>query len=238
MALVGISAVTSLVIGLVLYYFAGNRLVAIERDLLVQRSETANAGAEDILEGLRSPEDRTLPPPDTYAEELVQQVAQSTGLGVLYIGPNGKPLAARSEPLDEQNGLGESRPPEEAYERLNLTEGIVDRALRSPDGGRLVPRRGALRYIAVRPLTGSGGNPQGVMVYNSPQDKLDQTLTSLRYRILGAIGASILLAAAGSLLISREITRPLSKTPGRRYKSRLGRLRPRCRWSAKTNWAK
>ena len=212
MALVAISAITSLVIGLVLYYFAGTRLVAIERDLLVQRSETANAGAEDFLEGVRSPEDRALPEPDTYAEELVRQVAQSTGLGVLYIGPDGEPLAARTEPRDTQNGLGESVTPEEAYERLNLTEDIVNRALRSPDGGRLVPRRGDLRYIAIRPLAGSEGNLQGVMVYNSPQDKLDQTLTSLRYGILGAIGASILLAAAGSLLLSREITRPLSKT--------------------------
>ena len=122
MALVGISAVTSLVIGLVLYYFAGNRLVTIEKELLIQRSETANSGAEDFLEGLRSPEDRSLPAPDTYAEELVQQVAQSTGLGVLYVGPDGEPLAARSELQGEGNGLGESLDPEEAYKRLNLDE--------------------------------------------------------------------------------------------------------------------
>ncbi|HZY64364.1 MAG TPA: ATP-binding protein [Rubrobacteraceae bacterium] len=205
MALVGISAVTSLVIGLVLYYFAGNRLVEIERDLLAQRSSTANAGAEDFLEGLRNPRDRTLPEPDTYAEELVQQVAQSTGLGVLYVGPNGEPLAAR-------NGLGDALPPEEAYDRTGLTEETVDRVLRSSSGGRLIPRSGPLRYIAVWPLAGSDGTSQGVMVYNSPQDELDQTLAFLRYGILGAIGTSILLAAAGSLLLSREITRPLSKT--------------------------
>ncbi len=212
MALVGISAVTSLVIGLVLYYFAGNRLVAIERDLLIQRSETANAGAEDFLEGLRDPQDRSLPAPDTYADELVQQVAQQTGLGVLYVGPNGQPLVAKSEPLEARNILGESLNPEQAYARLNLTENLVDRSLRSTDSGRLVPRRGSLRYIAIRPLTGSEGSSQGLMIYNSPQDKLNQTLAYLRYGILGAIGASILLEAGASLLLSREITRPLSKT--------------------------
>lgn len=213
MALVGISAVTSLVIGLVLYYFAENRLVAIERDLLIQRSATANASAENFLEGLRSPEERNLPAPETYAEALVQQVARSTGLGVLYIGPNGEPLAARSEPSGVGNGgVGETLGPEEAYERLNLTEETVDTALQSPEGGRLVPRGGSLRYIAIRPLAGSDGTLQGIMIYNSPQDALDRTLNSLRYGILGAIGASILLAAGASLLLAREITRPLSKT--------------------------
>jgi two-component system OmpR family sensor kinase/two-component system phosphate regulon sensor histidine kinase PhoR len=78
LALVGISSVTSLVIGLVLYYFAEQRLVDAETDLLVQRSRTANAGAGDFLEGLRNPEDQTLPPPDTYAEELVRSVSAST----------------------------------------------------------------------------------------------------------------------------------------------------------------
>ncbi|CAN5652697.1 hypothetical protein BH24ACT22_BH24ACT22_03090 [soil metagenome] len=212
MALVGISAVTSLVIGLVLYYFAGNRLVAIERDLLIQRSETANVGAEDFLEGQRNPDDRTLPAPDTFAEELVQQVAQPTGLRVLYIGPNGEPLAARSEPMNADDSLGEPMNPQTAYEQFDLTESLVDRALSSVDKGLLVPRSGSLRYIAIRPLTGAEGSSQGIMVYNSPQDKLDQTLDYLRYGILGAIGTSILLAAAASLLLTREITRPLSNT--------------------------
>ncbi len=212
MALVGISAVTLLVIGLVLYYFAGNRLVAIEEDLLIQRSETANAGAEDFLEGLRDPQNRSLPAPDTFAEELVQQVAQPTGLGVLYIGPDGEPLAARSEPLDTEDSIGESLNPEEAYERLDLSEDLVDRSLQSPENGLLVPRGSSLRYIAIRPLTSSEGSSQGIVVYNSPQDNLNQTLAYLRYGILGAIGTSILLAAGASLLLSREITRPLSKT--------------------------
>lgn len=212
MALVGISAVTSLVIGLVLYYFAGNRLIDIERELLIQRSDTANAGAEDFLEGLRDPEDRTLPEPDTYARELVRQVAQSTGLGVLYIGPSGEPLAARSDPVAGEDGLGESIPPEEAYRRLNLSEDLVNKVLGSNANGRLVPREGPLRYIAMRPLTGSEGVSQGIMVYNSTQEQLNQTLAYLRYGILGAIGASILLAAGASLLLAQEITRPLSKT--------------------------
>src|SRR5918995_5918242 len=84
-ALVGISSVTSLIIGLVLYYFAQDRMVMAENTLLEQRSRTANAGARDFLEGLRNPEDQTLPPPDAYAEELVQAVADPTGLEVPYI---------------------------------------------------------------------------------------------------------------------------------------------------------
>ncbi|CAN5852664.1 hypothetical protein BH23ACT11_BH23ACT11_09300 [soil metagenome] len=212
MALVGISAVTSLVIGLVLYYFAGNRLVAIEKELLIQRSETAHSGAEDFLEGSRNPEDRTLPAPESYAEELVKQVADTSGLGVLYLDPNGQPLAARSELRDARDGGGKSVNPEAAYERLNLKKDLVDRALKSPEDGRLVSRRGTLRYITIRPLTGSEGRLQGLLIYNSPQDQLDQTLTYLRFGILGAIATSVLLAAGASLLLSREITRPLSKT--------------------------
>src|ERR687892_277854 len=79
-ALVGISSVTSLIIGLVLYYFAQDRLIDAENTLLKQRSQTANAGAQDFLEGLRNPGDNTLPPPSTYAEQLVQSVADPTGL--------------------------------------------------------------------------------------------------------------------------------------------------------------
>jgi hypothetical protein len=62
-ALVGISATTSLVVGLVLYYFAEDRLLAEERDSLIQRSRTANASAGVFLEGLRDPEDGTFPAP-------------------------------------------------------------------------------------------------------------------------------------------------------------------------------
>ncbi len=53
MALVGISVTTSLAIGLVLYHFAQDRLLQEERESLVQRSRTANAGAGVFLEGLR-----------------------------------------------------------------------------------------------------------------------------------------------------------------------------------------
>ena len=113
MALVGVSAITSLILGLVLYYFAGSRLIEVEGSLLIQRSRTANAGAEEFLNGLRNPEDLTLPPADTYAEELVRSVADFTGLGVLYTTPDGKPLAAR----DTQ---GETVPPEEVYKTLDL----------------------------------------------------------------------------------------------------------------------
>src|SRR5919107_895878 len=111
-ALVGISSVTSLIIGLVLYYFAQDRLVREENTLLKQRSQTANAGAQDFLEGLRDPEDKALPPPPDYAEELVRAVADPTGLEVLYVGPDLEPLAAR-------DGLGNPLDPKKAYGRLD-----------------------------------------------------------------------------------------------------------------------
>ena len=41
----------------------------------------ANDGAKDFLEGLRAPEDKTIPPPPDYAEELVMAVADPTGAG-------------------------------------------------------------------------------------------------------------------------------------------------------------
>src|ERR687890_2103710 len=119
-ALVGISSVTSLIIGLVLYYFAQDRLVHEENTLLKQRSQTANAGAQDFLEGLRDPEDDTLPPPPDYAEELVRAVADPTGLEVLYLGPDMEPLAAR-------DGLGNPLDPGKAYRGLGL-DGEIERA--------------------------------------------------------------------------------------------------------------
>ena len=210
-ALVGISATTSLVIGLVLYYFAEDRLVAQERELLIQRSRTANAGAGTFLEGLRNPESGDLPAPDTYAEELVRSVADPTGLGVLYAGPDGEPLAAR-------DGAGRPASPEGAYERLGLDEEVLQRAEDSPRGaGRIVRLRGdgggrSPRYVAVWPLVGTRGAAQGVLVYDSPEKGLDETLAFLRYGILGAIGTSVLLAGAASLLLTRQITRPLSET--------------------------
>ena len=177
----------------------------IERDLLIQRSRTANADAEDFLEGLRNPEDRTLPDAGDYASELVQSVAQPTGLGVLYLGPEGQPLAAR--------GVGgNSVAPRTAYTRLQLEESTINQTLQSSDkGGTLETRSGNLRYITVWPLT-NGEDTQGVMVYNSDQSELNRTLAYLRFGILGAIGTSILLASAASLLLAREITAPLSRT--------------------------
>ncbi|MBD0354521.1 MAG: HAMP domain-containing protein [Rubrobacteraceae bacterium] len=206
MALVGISSVTSLVIGLVLYYFAQDRLVAAENNLLIQRSQTANAGARDFLEGLRNPEDQTLPPPKNYAEELVRSVADPTGLGVLYVGPNGEPLAAR-------DGRGNSLNPREARENLDLEEELLMRVSQAPRGtGQLVWSGEQSRYVTVWPLAGADGTVRGVMVYDAPEDELDQTLAYLRYGILGAILTSVLLAGAASFLLTRQITRPLSET--------------------------
>jgi signal transduction histidine kinase len=205
-ALVGISSVTSLIIGLVLYYFAQDRLVHEENTLLKQRSQTANVGAQNFLEGLRDPGDNTLPPPSTYAEELVQSVADPTGLEVLYLGPDLEPLAAR-------DGLGNPVAPAEAYRGLGLGEEELERAASSPQGeGKLVWSEGHSGYVAVWPLTASDGTVKGVLVYDVPRDELGDTLTYLRYGILGAILTSILLAGAASVLLTRQVTRPLSET--------------------------
>src|SRR5918995_4001106 len=132
MALVVISSVTSLIIGLVLYYFAQDRLVHAENTLLKQRSQTANAGAQDFLEGLREPEDETLPPSKSYSEVLVRSVADPTGLEVLYLGPDLEPLAAR-------DGLGNPLDAGEAYKGLGIGRGELEQTAASPLGeGRLV----------------------------------------------------------------------------------------------------
>jgi signal transduction histidine kinase len=204
-ALVGISAVTSLIIGLVLYYFAQNRLIDAENTLLEQRSRTANAGAQDFLEGLRNPEDQTLPPPEAYAEELVQTVADPTGLKVMYVGPDGEPLAAR-------DGLGDPRDPRRANDSLGLGEETLRRVAEARGGeGRLVWSESS-NYVAVWPLAEPGGSARGLMVYDAPQDQLKATLAYLRYGILGAILTSVLLAGAASFLLTRQVTRPLSET--------------------------
>ena len=203
-ALVGISSVTSLIIGLVLYYFAQDRLVHAENTLLKQRSQTANAGAQDFLEGLRDPEDKALPPPPDFAEELVRAVADPTGLEVLYAGPDMEPLAAR-------DGLGNPLDPKKAYGRLDKAE--LEETASSPGGeGRLVWSEGRSGYVAVWPLRTYDGTVKGVMVYHVPRDELGDTLAYLRYGILGAILTSILLAGAASLLLTRQVTRPLSET--------------------------
>ncbi|HEX7170137.1 MAG TPA: ATP-binding protein [Rubrobacter sp.] len=206
MALVGISSVTSLIIALVLYYFAQDRLVYAENTLLQQRSRTANAGAQDFLEGLRDPEDESLPPPGTYAEQLVQAVADPTGLEVVYLGPGLEPLAAR-------DGLGDPVNAGDAYRRLGLDRGELEQTAASPLGeGRLVWSEGHSGYVALWPLTATDGSVEGVLIYDVPRDELGETLAYLRYGILGAILTSILLAGAASLLLTRRVTRPLSET--------------------------
>jgi signal transduction histidine kinase len=210
-ALVGISATTSLVIGLVLYYFAEDRLLAEDRDSLIRRTQTANAGAGVFLEGLRDPEDGSLPAPETYAEELIRSVANPTGLGILYLGPDREPLAAR-------DGEGQTVPPDEAYERLGLDEETLEEVAQSSGGeGRLLSLSDTAfgsspRHVAVWPLVGTDGSGRGVLIYDSPDEGLESTLAFLRYGILGAIATSVLLAGAGSLILARQVTRPLSET--------------------------
>jgi PAS domain S-box-containing protein len=209
MALIGIAATASLVIGLVLYYFAESRLVDQEEVLLIRRAQTANVGAGQFLEGLRDPESGVLPAPEAYAEELVRSVADPTGLGVLYIDPSGQPLAARDP-------AGNVLPPMEAYGRLGL-DGLDGGVLRrvgtdEASGGRLLHPPDGPRQVAAMPLLEADGDARGVLVYASSEEGLEETLAYLRYGILGAIAASVLLASAGSLMLARQISRPLVET--------------------------
>lgn len=197
---------TSLIIGLVLYSFSQDQLVEAEKKLLEQRSQTANAGAQDFLETLRDPEDRSLPPAESYAEPLVTTVADPTGLGVLYISPGGGPLAAR-------DGFGNPADPGAELQKLGLERGTIEEASRSTGGeGRLVWSQGRSGYVAVWPLVGRDGTARGVMIYDVPRDEIEETLAYLRYGIVGAILTSVLVAAAASLLLARQLTRPLSET--------------------------
>ena len=206
-ALAGISSVAILIIGLVLYSFSQNQLVRAEKTLLEQRSQTANAGAQDFLESLRDPEDQSLPPAEDYAEELVTTVADPTGLGVLYVGTKGEPLAAR-------DGFGNPVDPKGELRELGLPEDPLGEAARSTEGGegRLVWSEGRSGYVAVWPLVGRDGTPKGAMIYDVPRDELEGTLSYLRYGIVGAILTSVLLAAGASLFLARQLTRPLSET--------------------------
>jgi PAS domain S-box-containing protein len=205
-ALVGISSVTSLIIGLVLYSFAQGQLMGAENELLKQRSRTANAGALEFLEGQRDPEDQTLPPVEDYAEELVTTVGDPTGLEVLYVGPDGEPLAAR-------DGLGDPADPGRALAGLQLEGGALERIAGSSDQkGLLVWSEGRSGYVAVVPLVDRDGTSKGALVYDVPKDEIGETLSYLRFGIVGAILTSVLLAAAASLLLARQLTRPLAET--------------------------
>jgi len=124
---------------------------------------------------------------------------------VIYIGPDGEPLAAR-------DGLGNSMNPREAYGRLGLSEETLRGVAGSRGGeGKLVPSESS-NYVTVWPLAGVDGTVRGIMVYDAPQEELERTLAYLRYGILGAILTSVLLAGAASFLLTRRVTRPLSET--------------------------
>ena len=113
MALVGISSVTSLIIGLVLYYFAQDRLVHAENTLLKQRSQTANAGAQDFLEGLRDPEDNTLPPPRPTPSSWSNRWPTRRAWRCSTSDPT-------SNPWPPATASGTPSDPEEAYRGLGL----------------------------------------------------------------------------------------------------------------------
>jgi len=208
-ALVGIAATTSLVIGLVVYYFAENRLVEADSELLAQRSRTANVGAGQFLEGLRDPESGELPEPNSYAEELVRSVSDPTGLAVVYVTVDGRPLAARDtegeivEPREAARALGLDGLEAGTLRGIAENEGGEGRLLSPPDGPR---------FVAAWPLQGTDGEARGVLVYASSEEGLEETLAFLRFGILGAIAASVLLAGAGSLMLARQISHPLVET--------------------------
>jgi signal transduction histidine kinase len=124
---------------------------------------------------------------------------------VIYVGPDGEPLAAR-------DGMANPVVPKKAYGRLGLSEETLRRVAESRGGkGRLV-RSESSNYVTVWPLAAADGIVRGVMIYDAPQDELNQTLAYLRYGILGAILTSVLLAGVASFLLTRRVTRPLSET--------------------------
>ena len=115
------------------------------------------------------------------------------------------------EPLAARDGLGNPLDPRKAYGGLD--KAVLKETASSPRGeGRLVWSEGRSGYVAVWPLTAYDGTVKGVLVYHVPRDELGDTLAYLRYGILGAILTSILLAGAASLLLTRQVTRPLSET--------------------------
>jgi signal transduction histidine kinase len=115
------------------------------------------------------------------------------------------------EPLAARDGLGNPLDPRKAYGELDKAE--LEEIASSPGGeGRLVWSEGRSGYVAMWPLTAHDGTVKGVLVYHVPRDELGDTLAYLRYGILGAILTSILLAGAASLLLTRQVTRPLSET--------------------------
>lgn len=212
-ALVGISAAASLIIGVSFYYFAKARLIEVESRLLLQRSQAANQEAEGMLiqmirprvPGAISPDNFILPPPGSYADELVDKIAAPTGLLVLYIGPDGKPLSAR-------NSSGNAIPPRHAYAELGLNPGLVSRAERGKLKGEERLVQNGFRYVALWPLEDPAGRVHGVMAYRAPWDGLYKALAYLRYGIMGAVAGSIVFSGAASLMLTRRITRPLSDT--------------------------
>src|SRR4028119_2193719 len=96
---------------------------------------------------------------------------------------------------------------------LGLPKDSLGEAARSRTGeGKLVGSEGRSGHVAVGPLVGRDGTPKGAIIYDVPRDEIEDTLSYLRYGIFGAILASVLLAAAASLFLARQLTRPLSET--------------------------
>lgn len=199
LALVGISAAASLLIGLAFYYSAKGRLISIENNLLIQRSRAANEEATNFLENLHGSSNKRFPSPRSYAARMVHSVSDTTGLGVLYISPDGTPLAARSV-------SGATLDPGAVYRKLDLSNSLLQKAGKSSTRARILEHS----HIAVWPLA-TGGEVRGTMIYEAPWDELNQTLSYLRYGIIGAVVASVLFAGGASLLLTRRITRPLSE---------------------------
>ena len=82
----------------------------------------------------------------------------------------------------------------------------------SRQDGLLVWSEGRSHLVAVVPLVDREGTSKGALVYDVPRDEIGETLSYLRFGIVGAILTSVLLAAAASLLLARQLTRPLAET--------------------------
>jgi PAS domain S-box-containing protein len=115
------------------------------------------------------------------------------------------------EPLAARDGLGNPRDPGKAYGELDKAD-LKETATSPGREGRLVWSEERSGYVAMWPLAASDGTVKGVLVYHVPRNEVEDTLAYLRYGILGAILTSILLAGAASLLLTRQVTRPLSET--------------------------
>ena len=222
MALVGISSVTSLIIGLVLYYFAqdqaGPRGEHAARAALPDGERRAR---RTFSRACATPRTRRFPRRDLRrgARPDRSPTRRASRCSTSDPTANPWPPATASEtpwiPTRPTGGSGS-------------TGGRLEQAAASPEGeGRLVWSEGRSGYVAVWPLTARDGTVKGVLVYDVPQGRArgDARLPALRHprghtdeRAAGRGGEPASHAPGHA---------PALGDPGRRHKGRLGGLRGR-----------